>query len=209
MPKSRFTTMYLALGAIAAGAAMAAVPAAAGTVAISGTRMNITPPGKVDGTCGATGISLFFSPTLYAAGGTSNLGSYGYTAHHCIAAPPPGTTYDGTWEWTFDDGRGTLFGTDFSVLTLSATPGVFNAIDYLTVTGGTGRYLNASGWINATGTVGFGPHQGHPASFGNFTLDGSVSAPGIPEPASWALLITGFGLVGAAARRRSKASFAG
>jgi hypothetical protein len=37
-----------------------------------------------------------------------------------------------------------------------------------------------------------------PAISGSFTLS---SAP-IPEPASWAMLIAGFGLVGVAARRR-------
>ncbi|WP_313669041.1 PEPxxWA-CTERM sorting domain-containing protein [Sandarakinorhabdus sp.] len=30
----------------------------------------------------------------------------------------------------------------------------------------------------------------------------TIGAPGVPEPASWAMLIAGFGLVGAAARRR-------
>ncbi|WP_235902895.1 PEPxxWA-CTERM sorting domain-containing protein [Sandarakinorhabdus oryzae] len=30
----------------------------------------------------------------------------------------------------------------------------------------------------------------------------TIGTPGVPEPASWAMLITGFGLVGAAARRR-------
>jgi len=34
---------------------------------------------------------------------------------------------------------------------------------------------------------------------------GFVNMPSVPEPASWALLITGFGLVGFAARRRSTA----
>ena len=36
-----------------------------------------------------------------------------------------------------------------------------------------------------------------------FTLDAAV-----PEPASWALMISGFGLVGAASRRRARASVA-
>jgi PEP-CTERM motif len=33
---------------------------------------------------------------------------------------------------------------------------------------------------------------------------GSVAAGGVPEPAAWALMIAGFGLVGSAARRRAK-----
>ncbi len=187
--------------AAAIGAILMAAPASAGTLAVTGTRTNITPPGSVDGSCGPD-ISLYFSPSLYAAGGTSNLGNYTYTAHHCIAAPPPGQTYDGTWEWTFDDGRGTVFGTDYSVLTPSGMPGVLNTVSYLTITGGSGRYLDASGWVTATGTVTFGQYQGQPATFGDFTLDGSVTAPGIPEPASWAFLIAGFALVGGAVRRR-------
>ena len=37
-----------------------------------------------------------------------------------------------------------------------------------------------------------------------FTLhnQGGTVIPGVPEPATWAMLIAGFGLVGAAARRR-------
>ncbi len=38
------------------------------------------------------------------------------------------------------------------------------------------------------------------AGFDNITL--GSARPGVPEPASWAMLIAGFGLVGAAARRR-------
>jgi PEP-CTERM motif len=41
------------------------------------------------------------------------------------------------------------------------------------------------------------------AASANFTLDWTISEGGaVPEPASWAMLITGFGLVGATARRR-------
>ncbi len=40
----------------------------------------------------------------------------------------------------------------------------------------------------------------HQFSDTSFTLD--VGVPGVPEPATWALMIGGFGMVGAAARRR-------
>lgn len=40
------------------------------------------------------------------------------------------------------------------------------------------------------------------ASFGEERLGGVNLAPGVPEPATWGLMITGFGLVGFAARRR-------
>lgn len=35
-----------------------------------------------------------------------------------------------------------------------------------------------------------------------FTLTGTVNAPAVPEPATWAMMIAGFGLVGGAMRRR-------
>ncbi len=42
---------------------------------------------------------------------------------------------------------------------------------------------------------------GIPAYFG-YRLDTKANAPGVPEPATWALMIGGFGLAGAALRRR-------
>ncbi len=43
---------------------------------------------------------------------------------------------------------------------------------------------------------------GHPDGVPPFSLLDGVSASAVPEPASWAMLIAGFGLVGATARRR-------
>ena len=40
------------------------------------------------------------------------------------------------------------------------------------------------------------------AQLDNFVIDQAPAVGGIPEPASWALLIAGFGLLGAAMRRR-------
>jgi hypothetical protein len=60
-----------------------------------------------------------------------------------------------------------------------------------------------------------GPGEGVLASFDDFTFTrsdyqgqvviASAGAGGIPEPATWALMIAGFGLVGAAVRRRAAA----
>lgn len=44
-----------------------------------------------------------------------------------------------------------------------------------------------------------------PAVSGSFTFASPSVVAGVPEPASWALLITGFGLTGAAMRRRKTA----
>jgi len=52
-----------------------------------------------------------------------------------------------------------------------------------------------------------GPRPFNPGGFDGLALDsiavgGRLLSPAIPEPATWALMIAGFGLVGAAARRR-------
>ncbi len=49
-----------------------------------------------------------------------------------------------------------------------------------------------------------GPGSGNFAVWDDFTFDSSPAVGGVPEPASWAMLIAGFGLVGAAARRRRR-----
>ena len=77
-----------------------------------------------------------------------------------------------------------------SVYSLDITPDVgasqHYSYDYGVVYDGTGVGLGFYG----------------PASADNFAIPGSD----VPEPASWALMIVGFGLVGAAARRRSMAT---
>lgn len=187
--------------ALAFGGLMAAVahPSAAGTIDFSGTRFNITPSGVFGDRC-APAITVKFAPDAFAASGTSNLGNFSYVASHCIAAPPPGSYFDGLFEWTFADG--TLSGTHFGTLALTDTPGEFSVLETLTFTGGTGRYLDASGSASLTGLLRFGMFEGVPASSAEGSFTGRLTAPGIPEPATWAMLIAGFGIVGLAARRR-------
>ena len=57
---------------------------------------------------------------------------------------------------------------------------------------GTAKSINFGGTAGQTG-------------FDNITFGSDTPTPGIPEPASWAMLIAGFGLTGAIARRRRTA----
>lgn len=192
--------MHVRTRSLAALAAISiAAPAIAGTTILTGTRSNVTPGGSPGGRC-APAITVSFAPDAFSASGTSNLGAFSYTASHCIAAPPPGAYYDGIFEWTLADG--TLTGTHDGELTFGGAPGLFNVVENLVFTGGTGRYLGASGFATFNGTVQFGTFNGAPGSAGEGSFTGRLTAPAIPEPGTWALLIAGFGVVGAAARRR-------
>jgi len=86
-----------------------------------------------------------------------------------------------------------------------------NGVDY----GFTGPAPGTIGWLTVSGlnltgntlTVQFNQRTDFAWVFvSEVTFDGSASVvpgvPGIPEPATWAMMIAGFGFVGAAARRR-------
>jgi hypothetical protein len=87
---------------------------------------------------------------------------------------------------TLDASNNVLQSFDLTVLAPISTPGGFNAFQFRGIDG-TDKFSG----------IRFG---------GNYillaaTADGGAVG-GVPEPASWAMLIAGFGLVGAAARRR-------
>jgi len=74
---------------------------------------------------------------------------------------------------------------------------------------GTGATYASATYTNTPTTVSFVLNQAALDDFnlagdggGNFGIGGALA--NVPEPASWAMLITGFGLVGAAARRRRR-----
>ena len=53
-----------------------------------------------------------------------------------------------------------------------------------------------------------GPALGMGGNIGNYVADNAFQLTAVPEPASWALMIAGFGLVGGAVRRRRAGAFA-
>ncbi len=100
--------------------------------------------------------------------------------------------------------------------TITATiDGTLQTIYSQLLTNGQVQFIPALGTINFTpGTVtsiGFGCDNCSFNTYHQFGYNGesgfSLTA-GVPEPASWALMIVGFGIVGVSARRRSRATIA-
>jgi hypothetical protein len=132
-----------------------------------------------------------------------------------IAAPPPGTTSG--YLAIQKGGSATLVTPTIERLSVYiGSPDAFNAIRFIGLDGFdvtlTGAQL-AAGAFNGDQTVGrrmtydFGADRVTQVIFfsdGNsFELD-NIAVSAVPEPAAWALMIAGFGLVGAALRSRAR-----
>ena len=199
-------TKSVLAGAAVALACVLSTSASAAVVSFYGARENVTPiVGVPGGRCGAQ-ITVSISPGNLSSTGTSNFGGFSSTQSHCIAGPPPNPFTDGLFEYVFESGD-TLFGTYTGAVTATATPGFFDAVENLLITGGTGDFLNATGALTSSGGLSFGMVDGVRVSIFEGQITGSIDAPGIPEPESWALMIAGFGAVGAVLRRRCKPAF--
>lgn len=184
------TMSKAALGAMVGLAAAAGAQAA--PIAISGT-ISRSNPGALPGERCAPALTVINNNlgSNYALG-TSNLGAFTVDASACIRFPVPTRTFDGVWTWTF--ARGTLFGTTFSDVTPTATPGILAIEGVYTITGGTGYFGGATGTITERGTL---DRSALPiaVAVGDFT--GLVD---VPEPAAAGVL----GLGGLALLRRRR-----
>ena len=190
------------LGALAI---FAAYPAGAAIVEFTGSFMNDTPPPSASASCAVGQVLVSFSPTTATTSGASNFGSFGPSQSHCLVPPPPGapSSYTGgSFSFAFNQGD-ELFGTTAGELApIAGSPGYFDSFVHYTVTGGTGRFLAASGSFEGVGTL----NRTVARPLNNLTLTGELNLPAVPEPATWALMITGFGAVGSMIRRRRAAA---
>lgn len=197
--RSSFSALLLVGGA---ALLTLAAPANAGTVTLTGTRENINPllpPGS--GSCAPTYFNtVIITPGNFSSTGTSNLGNFTSTQQHCIVSAPPTPFVNGIFTYDFGSGA-TLTGTYSGTMALTATPGFFDTVENLIVTGGTGVFAGATGTITTNGTLHFGLYNGVNSGFYSGTVLGSITAPGVPEPTSWAMMTIGLGLAGAAMRR--------
>ena len=173
------------------------LPAYAAPVVFTGQFSNDTPTPLPDASCAAGQVLVNFNPGNSTAAGTSNFGNFGPSQTHCIS---PGQPYAGTFSFAFGIGD-TLFGTTTGFMTPTAITGVVNSFNTYTVTGGTGQFAGASGVINGVGLLDRRPAR----PLNSLDLTGSLNLP-VPEPATWAMMVVGFGLLGGALRRRGAAT---
>lgn len=165
---------YAATARLAVLAAMFAVsPAISQSLPFTGTRENVNPVTPPGGRC----VPPYFSTVDIAPGalsstGTSNISAFTSTQSHCITSPPPTSLVDGQFTYTFEAGD-TIFGTYSGNVAASGTPGTFNAVENLIITGGTGRFVGASGTIDSNGVLQFANGNG----IFQGALSGSVLAP--------------------------------
>lgn len=143
---------------------------------------------------------LPFRGTVPTGAASSNLGSFDYTHNVCLAGVSGPVS--GGFLFTFADG--TLFGNLTGTNSFGGSPGLAILDWAYAITGGTGRFAGASG-----GFKGIGTSQAPPPVLITLQFDGEVFAPGVPEPASWAFMMTGFGVIGAAMRRSRTTSRSG
>jgi hypothetical protein len=181
-------------------ALLLASPASANPTAFSGSYENSNPPAAIDGRCAPAARTVTFGPGIGIAAGVSSLGSFVPSGSHCIVPPLP-TSYN-QGQFSFDFGGGDSFVGSYSG-TLSATgvPNVFDNVQNFVVTGGTGRFIDASGAFTGIGTVTF---QAGQLPYSSQQLSGTLNLPAVPEPATWAMLMLGLGGLGAAARLKRR-----
>lgn len=190
--------------ALATAAVMALAPLAPVQAAFSGyyapsnwTLLNVNSDGYVDSSAAPDAITL--------VGSDNGSGDFGDT-YWWIAAPTSGTV---SFDWFyasfdnpgFDNAYFAIASDEADFLDFSASYEFLSDID-----GDSGTF---SIFVNAGELIAFNVDSVDGLfSPGELTIR-NFSGPAVPEPAAWAMMIAGFGLVGAAMRRRKAApSFA-
>ncbi len=161
--------------------ALAAVPAQAVTLVLDG--------GWQDDTVQATGVASDNSPWTFTLTGDAYFRvTDAFSPGDIFTIANSSSTVLGSTSFTTDGAVvSSYFGTSWTDLTYSR----------ISLRLGPGTYA-----LSITGDCA----AGCPAGFGVRLDTAPPNVGGVPEPAAWAMLIAGFGLVGAAMRRRSAAA---
>lgn len=158
---------------LALAIALSATPGLAQTFPFTGTRENVNPLNPPGGRCVPPYfLTVNIAPGASSSTGTSNISNFASTQSHCITSPPPTSVVEGQFTYAFEGGD-TIFGTYTGNVATTGTPGTFNAVENLVITGGTGRFIGASGTIDSNGLLRFANGNG----IFQGTLTGSILAP--------------------------------
>ena len=178
--------------AAAAVLLMEALPANADVVPFTGHVTGLSTLIGADATCAPLQYRSAIDPSSTV--GTSSLGDFTLSTSTCLSLG--GGASFGTF--TIDFGSDAFSGSFNGGSTPTDPPGISATAWLFTILDGTGRWADASGTFDATGLADARTRPTH------VTIDfaGNVNAPALPEPASWALMIFGFGAIGFVARRR-------
>lgn len=169
MKKQQMAHLGLAIVAIAIGTA----PARSQILPFDGTRENVNPLNPPGGRCDPPFFrTVNIAPGALSSTGTSNVSNFSSTQSHCITSAPPTSIVDGRFTYRFEAGD-TIFGTYTGNVATGATPGTFSAVENLVITGGTGRFIGASGTIDSNGVLRFADGNG----IFNGTFSGNILAP--------------------------------
>ena len=171
-----------------------ALPANADVLSFTGSVTGVSSLVGADPTCAPLQFRSVIDPS--STTGTSSLGDFTYSTSTCLALG--GGSSFGTF--VIDFGEDQFNGTFDGGSTPTDIAGISETAWLFTILGGTGRFLNASGTFDGTGLADARTRPTHVS----IDFIGSVNAPAVPEPASWALMILGFGGVGFLVRRQRK-----
>ena len=180
--------------AIACSLFVEALPANADVLPFSGSVTGVSTLVGADPTCAPLSFRSVIDPSSTI--GSSSLGSFTYSTSTCLSLG--GGASFGTF--IVDFGADAFSGTFDGGSTPTSTPGISDTAWLFTILSGTGRFLGASGTFDGTGLA---DARTRPTRV-RIDFTGDVTAPAVPEPASWALMIVGFGGIGLIARRRRR-----
>lgn len=168
---------------------MEGLPANADVVPFTGTVTGVSTLVGPDPTCAPLQFRSVINPSSTV--GYSSLGNFTYSTSTCLSLG--GGASFGTF--TIDFGTDAFSGSFDGGSTPTGTPGISNTAWLFTILSGTGRFTGASGTFEGAGQADARTRPTHVSI--TFT-------PAVPEPASWGLMILGFGAIGLVVRRRRR-----